>query len=401
MRFIHTADWHLGKLFYGVHLTEDQAHLLNQLVDLAAAVKPDAVLISGDIYDRAVPPPEAVALLDDTLTRLICEVGTRVVLVAGNHDSPERLGFGARIFQGRRLHVQGRLNGLTRPLTLEDRHGPLEILALPYVDPAQAREWIGAAEVCDHNQAVLAVLARARGGPEAAPTGLRSILVTHAFVAGGLESESERPLTVGGAAAVKPSTFGGFSYAALGHLHRPQSAGAENIRYAGALFKYSFDEAAEDKTVEVVEIDGAGAVRRESVPLRPRRDVRQVSGRFADLLRGPGLAGAAPGLFEPGDPNDYLLVTLLDDGPVLEAMARLREVYPNILSLGRGRAAGRADGPEAREAAGGEGRGRRSEREMFGDFYADVTGAPLGQEHWAALDGVLEDLRRAAREVGP
>jgi len=420
MRFIHTADWHLGRVFLGVHLTDDQAHLLDQFVDLARGVKPDAIIIAGDVYDRAVPPPEAVALLDDVLCRLVLDVGTRVVLIAGNHDGPERLSFGSRLLGRQKLHVLGNLDGMGAPLTFEDRYGTVEVFPVPYADPAVAREWLGDTEngPRDHDQAMRAVLARARAGGagatgasiphapspgpglfSAAPAGPRSILVTHAFVAGATPSESERPLTVGGAGTVEAAAFEGFSYVALGHLHRPQQSGAGNIRYAGSLLKYSFDEADHTKTVDVVELAADGTFTRESVPLRPRRDVRRISGRFADLLRGPAAAGAAT-----GSPNDYLLVTLLDDGPVLDAMARLREVYPNVLRIERtegwgaaGPAGAGASGSAA--AAAGDIRHNMTERDLFRAFFTDVTGAELTADEQSTLDEVIEDVRRAEREA--
>jgi exonuclease SbcD len=352
-----------------------------------------------------------------------------VVLIAGNHDGPERLSFGSRLLGRQKLHVLGNLAGMGAPLSFEDRYGAVEVFPVPYADPAVAREWLGDSEngPRDHDQAMRAVLARARAGGvgaagasiphapspgpglfSAAPAGPRSILVTHAFVAGATPSESERPLTVGGAGTVEAAAFEAFSYVALGHLHRPQQSGAGNIRYAGSLLKYSFDEADHTKTVDVVELAGDGTFTRESVPLRPRRDVRRISGRFADLLRGPAAAGAAT-----GSPNDYLLVTLLDDGPVLDAMARLREVYPNVLRIDRtegwgaagpagagasGSAAGVA-GSAAAAAAAGDIRHNMTERDLFRAFFTDVTGAELTADEQSALDEVIEDVRRAEREA--
>ncbi len=458
MRFIHTADWHLGRLFLGVHLTDDQAYVLDQFVDLARDVKPDAILIAGDVYDRAVPPTEAVALLDDVLSRLVLEVGTDVVLIAGNHDSAERLSFGSRLLGRQGLHVLGDLADLfggrasDRPLVLEDRHGPVEIWAIPYADPAVAREWVGAS-IHDHDSAMRAVLDRATGGvpgvgvpggevpsggpaghlaetPGTPPEGLfanfatarpgrvgpRSILVTHAFVAGGQASESERPLTVGGAGSVDPGALRGFSYVALGHLHRPQEVGVPEVRYAGSLLKYSFDEVDHTKTVDVVELAGDGSLTRESIALRPRRDVRRIAGRFADLLRGedagvPAVrrAGdAAAGGAGSGRADDYLLVTLLDQGPILDAMARLREVYPNVLRIERAGEQGPPGGSGAWAVGGAAGVGgssgdfrrRMTERELFGGFFADVTGEALTPDESAALDEVLEEVRRGEREGG-
>ncbi len=234
---------------------------------------------------------------------------------------------------------------------------------------------------------------------QTATVGPRSILVTHAFVAGATPSESERPLTVGGAGTVEASAFGGFSYVALGHLHRPQQSGADNIRYAGSLFKYSFDEADHTKTVDVVELAGDGTFSRESVPLRPRHDVRRISGHFADLLRGPAAAGPAGGA-SSGSPEDYLLVTLLDEGPVLDAMARLREVYPNILRVGRPDELGPAGAANSAAADGaGDVRHGMTDRDLFQAFFADVTNTKLTPDEQSALDGVIEDVRRAEREA--
>ncbi len=488
MLFIHTADWHLGRLFLGVHLTSDQAHVLGQFIDLVRDAKPDVVLISGDVYDRAVPPPEAVALLDDILSRLILDVGTQVVLIAGNHDSSERLSFGSRLLRRQGLHVFGGLADLLGghaggghasggPLVLEDRHGPVEIWAIPYADPTVVREWatgqgrgedgqaagprgdVEVAAIRDHDTAMRAVLNLALGGPPGAPDpplgglfdslaparpgsqgyprrlghpGPRSILVTHAFVAGGFGSESERPLTVGGTGTVDSGAFGGFSYVALGHLHRPQDVGANHIRYAGSLLKYSFDEASHTKTVDVVELAGDGSLTRESVALSPRRDVRRITGWFADLLRGEdagarggaggrgtvaggpgggpgGGSGGGPGGGSGGGPtgrpDDYLLVTLLDQSPILDAMARLREVYPNILRIERAGDLPGAGGTWAADGTGpggavGDIRRRMTERELFGGFFADVTGEALTPEEWTALDGVLEEVRRGGPEGG-
>ena len=172
MRFIHTADWHLGRVFLGVHLTDDQAHLLDQFVDLARSAKPDAVIIAGDVYDRAVPPLEAVALLDDVLCRLVLDVGTRVVLIAGNHDGPERLSFGSRLLGRQNLHVVGNLTGMGAPLTFADRYGVVDVFPVPYADPAVAREWLGHSEngPRDHDQAMRALLARVRAAPGHAPS---------------------------------------------------------------------------------------------------------------------------------------------------------------------------------------------------------------------------------------
>jgi exonuclease SbcD len=382
MRLLHSSDWHLGRLFYRAHLTEDQSHVLDQLVSLARDLRPDLVIVAGDVYDRAVPPPEAVALLDDTLSRLTLELGLRVVVTAGNHDSPERLGFGRRLLASSGLHVVGRLGAGLAPIELEDEHGRVSVVPVPYAEPALVRTCLADAQVHDQQAAFEALLGRT-ALPR--PPGARSVLVAHAFVAGGTPSESERPLSVGGADMVQPSTFSGFDYVALGHLHRAQSVIEGRIEYSGSLLKYAFSEARDPKSVHTVTMDGAGRCRVERVPLTPRHDVRRITGTLAELLRGP-----APG--ESAD--DYLEASLLDEGPVLDPMGRLLAVYPNLLRVGRAELAAQA---EERPSSSVDHR-RRDELDVFRSFYQDVTSRPLDDERASAFVDVVERMHRRERE---
>src|SRR4051812_41040972 len=199
MRFLHTADWHLGRLFHGVHLTDDQRHVLEQVVEIARDGQPDVVLVAGDVYDRAVPPPEAVELLDEVLSRLVLDLKLPVVLIAGNHDSPGRLHFGSRLLAGRRLYVTGTMAATCEPMVLADGDGAVHVYAIPYAEPATVRQCLECHSVIDHDSAMRATLDRVRAG---CPVGARGVIVAHAFVAGGRECESERPLSVGGAGTV-------------------------------------------------------------------------------------------------------------------------------------------------------------------------------------------------------
>jgi DNA repair protein SbcD/Mre11 len=382
MRIIHTADWHLGRIFYGVHLTPDQAHVLDQFIGLVREAKPDVVIIAGDVYDRAVPPPDAVSLLDETLSRLVIELKTRVVLIAGNHDSPERLGFGTRLLSQSGLHVVGRL-GLDPVWTSPtDAHGPVNICAIPYAEPALARERFGNPELFDHASAMSAAIARAR---ETRPRGVRSLLVAHALVVGGEESESERPLSVGGTGAIRPSVFDGFSFVALGHLHRPQRAGNDRIHYSGSLLQYSFSEAGHSKSVNLVEIDAAGHASVERIPLVPRRAVRCVTGTLEELLRAP--AGS--------DADDYLSVTLRDKGPVFDPIGRLRAKYPNVLELKRAELLARGDASARVDYR------TLSDREIFASFFQAARGEAASEEEINAYLAVVERLRTTERESAP
>ena len=384
MRFIHTADWHLGRIFHGVYLTEDQAHVLEQLVDLVKETRAEALLVSGDIYDRAVPPPEAINLLDEVISRLVLGLKIPVILIAGNHDSPSRLGFGSRLLAAQRLHVISLLSPDPEPIILEDRHGPIHLYAFPYAEPAVARECLQAENLHDHQAAMRFCCELVRGSQS---PGIRRILLAHAFVSGGEESESERPLSVGGAGCVEAGCFDGFHYVALGHLHRPQAIGSGQIHYAGSLLKYSFSEASHTKSVTLVEMDGAGIQKVERLPLTPRCDVRCIQGTIAEIL------GTEP---DPEVRRDYLKVTLLDREPVLDAMGKLRLLYPNVLQIERPHLfdAGEIQG------SGGDHR-HLSDVDLFRAFYHQVTGTELTPEQTEAYAHTVEQLRQREREAGP
>ena len=381
MRFVHTSDWHLGRLFHGHHLTEDQAHVLDQLVTLVAEERVDALIVAGDLYDRAVPPPDAVELLDETLSRLACELSVPVVLIAGNHDSPQRVAFGSRLLRASGVHVFGSVTARPASLTLEDEHGPVIVHALPYADPPHARFALDDEDLTDHDAALRALVASARMH---APPGPRSICIAHAFVAGGEESESERPLSVGGSDRVAADCFEGYSYAALGHLHRPQTAGAPQVRYSGSLLKYSFSESGHAKSVSLVELDADGRVSVEELPLSPKRDVRIVTGMLADVLEGPG-----PGLSK----DDYLLVRLENREALLDVMGKLRQIYPNVLHVER-------TVHEAVESESGPRLDRRnqSDADLFEAFVREVTNEAPSDEERTAFIEVAERRARAERE---
>ncbi len=382
MRFIHTADWHLGRLMHGVHLTDDQAHILAQLVDMVDESRPDALLISGDIYDRAVPPPDAVALLDDFLSRVVLGLGTPVLLIAGNHDSARRLQFGSKMLAEQGLHVFGTLTRDISPVVLSDDAGPVRFYAVPFAEPALVRAEFSCESVHDHDAAWRVIR---EGMIASRPREARSVIVAHAFVTGAIESESERPLSVGGADMVDSSCFADFSYAALGHLHRPQSVVVDHVRYAGSLLKYSFSEVDHHKSVTLVEMDSQGKCRTEGISLTPQKDVRCISGHLKELLEGP-VSGESR--------HDYLSVTLLDTGPILDAMGRLREVYPNALHVERiSLAPGTHRGEEAMDHR------TLNDADLFAAFFSQVTGDEISEAEAEAYAAVVDDMRRREREA--
>ena len=384
MRFLHTADWHLGRLLHGVHLTDDQAHLLDQFLTLVRDVRPDAVIVAGDIYDRAVPPKEAVALLNDVLQQLVVDLDVPVIMNAGNHDSAERLHFGSAILENQGLHIYARPGREAEPVVLHDAHGPVHVYPLPYAEPAEMRQVVPDAEITTHDDVVRVQTARARAGH---PPNTRAIGVAHIFAQGGDLSDTERPLSVGGSEQVAAAHFDGFDYVALGHLHRRQKVGASHIRYSGSLMKYSFNEVAHEKSVYLVEMDAAGDCTVETIPLTPRRDLRKIEGTLDEVLTGP----------KPGESaDDYLWVDLKEEGPVLDAMNKIRSVYPNTLHIQRPR----ADVSRTIRGLEEEGGRLKSDTEIFELFFKHVTGADgLSDEQRTTLSEALDAIRTEARDA--
>lgn len=379
MRFLHSADWHLGRVYHGVSLLEDQAHVLQQFVRIAADTRPDAILLAGDIYDRSVPPAEAVRLLDRVLSELILELKIPVVMIAGNHDGPDRLAFGSGLLQRAGLTVRGPVEMDAAPLVLRDAHGEVAVHALPYAEPALVRSACGDDAIADHHAALAAQTAAVRAAHVPAR---RSVVVAHAFVQGGAESESERPLSVGGTGAVGAGVFDGFDYVALGHLHRPQAIGGGRIQYSGSPLKYSFAEADHAKSVNLVDMDAEGNCAVERIALVPRRDLRILEGELAALV---AAAAADPAR------DDYVLARLTDHGALLDAMGKLRSAYPNALAIERPTLVGEGPGRATADHR------RTRIQDLFASFHEETTGVALEPAAQAALDRVVERLEQEAR----
>jgi len=379
MKFLHTADWHLGRIFYGVHLTEDQAFVLDQMLAVIKDTKPDAVIVSGDIYDRSVPPPEAVNLLDDVVSEIVLGLKIPMIIIAGNHDGPERLGFASRLLEGQRLHIFGSVESSIKPVAIEDKHGPVYIYAIPYAEPALVREKLEDDTAHDPASALKVLINHIA---DKNPQGKQSILMAHAFVFGGEESESERPLSIGGTSTVESSIFDGFDYVALGHLHRPQRAGKDTIIYPGSLMKYSFSESPHTKSVTLVEMDAEGHCSIERIPLKAPRDARVIKGYLKDILKGPT---------EGENPEDYIMVELLDTSAILDVMGQLREVYPNVLHVERPyfEITGRVAALDHR---------KMDDAELFASFFSQVTGEELTEAQKSTFTSVVDEIRHKERE---
>ena len=378
MRFIHTADWHLGKLFGQRYMTEDQAFVLDALVEAVRTYAADAVVIAGDVYDRSVPPAEAVALFGSVLGK-IRAAGAEVLFISGNHDSGRRLDFGAEVLAMAGVHVRARLTDDLSPVVIGSAEGPVAFSLIPYLDPIEVRDVFGIRETLSFDEAAALVVEKARA---ALPGGMPSVAVAHAFLAGGVRTESVRALSVGGSDQISPAHFKDFSYAALGHLHGPQRAGAETIRYAGSPLCYSFDEVRQEKGFELVSIDAAGAVSHAFHALAPRHAVRVVEGMLDDLRAGS----------DPLPRDDYVLVRLLDTVRPLSAREKLAERYDNIFGIEFPNFKAQAIRSEAHTANEGA-----SDMEKFADFYREATGEAMTEEQRAFFIECVDAMDREAR----
>lgn len=389
MRILHTGDWHLGRIFYARHLTNDQAYVLeHQFFKLLKDAKIDAVVIAGDVFDRAVPPVEAVELWDMVITKLALDYKIPTLVIGGNHDSAERLDMGRDLYSRSHVHVWGRMDRSLEPLYLEDGYGEIAFCPMPFTEPrtvlTNLLETVPAKQRLDEWQN----LAVAYGETYAAwadylrslvPQGMRTVGMAHTMVAGSITSESERPLVIGGTANVGVDVFAPFNYTALGHIHRPQRMGTDNIRYSGSLLKYSFDEANHNKSFTIVDMDAKGHCQIEQVGIEAQHDVAIVKGNFNDILQDTALHETYK--------DTYLQVELADTEPVIDGMARLRDVFPYAMSLeltGRMQAELTADNRVNYKEL--------SERELFEDFALAVRNEPLSDEEKEFINSLWERL---------
>ncbi len=388
MRILHTSDWHLGRSFHRVNLISEQSAYLDHLVEVVRSEQVDVVLVAGDVYDRALPPVDVVQLLDEALARLVA-AGAQVVLSSGNHDSARRLGFGARLMEAAGVHLRTAVQDVARPVLLKDQHGPVALYPLPYLEPAVT----AGALACERShQAVLsAATDRARGDlaarrARAARSGkaVRSVVAAHAFVVGGVVSDSERDLSVGGAGQVGLDTFAGFDYVALGHLHGRQRL-AEHARYAGSPLAYSFSEAGHRKGGELVVLGPAGVESVTTIPAPVPRGLRCLRGPLSELLHDPSLAAAE---------SSWCQVTLTDPIRPREAMTQLRRRFPHTLDL-RFEPDGGALAPSSSYVQKVR---RRSDLDVCCSFLDHVRGAPATPAETEVLAQALEHARRADPE---
>lgn len=386
MRILHTADWHIGKQLNSTSLIEDQEYILKKLIEIILEERPDVLIVAGDIYDRAIPPVEAVELLDKTFNKILLELNIPIIAIAGNHDNGERISFASGILKNNKLYIEGRLKSEINKIVLEDDSGPVNFYVIPYAEPAYVREIFNDKEIKSHNDAMKAIMNVINQDMDLEQ---RNVAITHGFITGIEEPEtcdSERALYVGGTDHVSYEYFKQFNYTALGHLHCKQKAGDERIRYSGSILKYSFSEVNHCKGVQLIDIDSDGNTNIRFRELKPKRDLRIIEGTLEELL--------SPDTYRGTNSEDYIHAVLTDEGVLLDPIGKLRAVYPNILSMERGVAVNR--NKDSRTSAG-EGFKQKTKLELFKDFYESMTGSEFTPEKSKIIEKIISDLSAEGR----
>lgn len=373
MKFIHLSDLHLGKRVNEFSMIEDQAYILRKILGIIRDEEPDGVLIAGDIYDKSIPSVEAVGLFDDFL-KCLAGQKVQVFIISGNHDSPERLAFGAELIKLSGIHISPAYSGRVEPISLKDNYGAVHIYMLPFIKPVHVRSVFPEETVESYTDAVRAAISHMD-----IQESERNILVTHQFVTGAQRSDSE-DICVGGADNVDVSVFDGFDYVALGHIHGPQSAGRESARYCGTPLKYSFSEANHHKSVTILELKEKGNLVIRAVELSPLRDMRELKGTYEELTNRKNYEGTRV--------DDYLHITLTDEEDIVDAMGKLRVIYPNLMKLDYDNRRTR----ENRELTGGETEESRTPLELIMDFYEKQNNQPMNEKQRALVSELMEKV---------
>lgn len=375
MKFFHLSDLHLGRRMYEFSLIDDQKFILEEILRLAEQESPDAIVIAGDIYDRAVPSAEAVELFDGFL-RALSERHIPVLCISGNHDSPERVAFGASLMTPSGVYLSPVYNGSVEAVALSDVFGEVRFYLLPFIKPANVRRFYPDAVIESYTDAVRCAVENMEVNPAA-----RNVLITHQFVTGGVRSDSE-DITVGGTDNVDAAVFDSFDYVALGHLHGAQKIGRETLRYSGTPLKYSFSERNQEKSVTVVELGTKGSVSISTLPLTPRRDLREIRGTYAELTLRDNYAGS--------NTEDYIHAILTDENDIPNALARLRSIYPNLMKLDYDNLRTRSSAVIAAE----ERHRTMTDTELFAELFEKQNGQKLSDEQSAYTNAAFAALRK-------
>lgn len=375
MKLFHLSDLHLGKRVNGFSMLEDQEYILTKIVEIADEEKPDGVIIAGDVYDKSVPPAEAVKLFDDFLVKL-SKRKLQAYIISGNHDSPERLSFGGRLMALSGIHISPVYNGVIEPFLFEDEYGMVNIYMLPFIKPANVRVFFEDKEIVSYTDALKAVVEAMNVDEKK-----RNVLITHQFVTGALRSESEE-ISVGGTDNVDASVFHCFDYTALGHIHGPQNIGSEKLRYCGTPLKYSFSETKHKKSVTVVELYEKDKVKIKTIPLVPMRDMKEIRGSYEELVSKSFYNNTSYR-------DDYMHITLTDENDVPDAAAKLRVIYRNLMKLDYDNSRTKSKKQSDILAEEIE---RKTPIELFADFYEQQNGQPMSQDQTEFVSGLIEKI---------
>lgn len=393
MKIIHTSDWHIGKIVNEYSMIDDQKYILNKLIELIDEENADVLMIAGDVYDRSIPPVEAVELLNETLSKLVIDRNVSVLVISGNHDSGERLSFGSKILEKQGLYIAGSDEELYKKVVLNDNNQNVNFYLVPYKDPALTKKLLDNKEIKSHNDAMVAVIERIK---EELNTNEINILIGHGYVTMKREeaievndhkyevaeletSESERPLSIGGTDLIDGNIFKDFDYVALGHLHGRQKIGRDTMRYSGSLLKYSFSEVKQKKGVTVLELKDKD-ITIKLKELNPLRDLRIIKGNIEDLIcKGREI--------EEGR-EDYIQAILTDDGELMNPMEKLKSVYPNTMLITRER---KKKASNENNLTKGEFR-KKSKIDLFKDFYESYGGGDYTDKKEAVLIDTIKEV---------
>ncbi len=379
MKFFHLSDLHLGKIVHEFSMIPDQEHILGEILNLARSERPDAVLIAGDVFDRSVAPAEALRLLDSFLVAL-SGMGIRVFMIAGNHDSADRLSFAAQLISSAGIHIAPAFDGSVTRHTLTDEYGEVDIFLLPFIRPVMVKKAFEEEKIENWTDAVRVALSQAQRAQ-----GRRSVMLAHQFVTGGETCESEE-FSVGGADNVDAAAFAGFDYVALGHLHGPQQMGLPQLRYCGSPLKYSFSEVKHNKSLTVVELKEPGNIDIRQLPLTPLRDFKELCGNYEQV--------SSKAFYDALKRDDYLRITLTDEEDQPGAMQKLRVIYPHLMSLRYDNKRTQKEGDLSLPAGGLDALGPL---DLFEKLFEDQNGQPLSQAQRDYVAGLIDALREDAR----
>jgi exonuclease SbcD len=373
MKIMHLSDLHIGKKVNEYSMLQDQIYILKEILHIIDDEKVETVIIAGDVYDRSLPPNEALELFDEFLYQLSSR-NVNVFVISGNHDSPERISYGGRMMTENKIFLSPVYDGNVKPITLNDDYGEVNFYLLPFVRPADIRRYFPDENIENYTDAVKVAIDNMN-----VDFSERNILVTHQFVTGAELSESE-DIIVGGTDNVSGEVFDGFDYVALGHIHREQTVGKDNIRYCGTPLKYSFSEAKNIKSVTILDFNDKGNIEYSKIPLTPFRDMREIRGTYYELT--------LKSSYESTNTEDYLHITLTDEEDIPDAIGKLRSIYPNIMKLDydnlRTRGSGTVDAIENIES--------KSPFELFADLFKQQNNQDMSEEQEEIMRNLIDKI---------